>query len=220
MSDGGLIGGSFDQHAAMVSGAQSAQAELGRGEVIDAGLEPGEIAADQIEFDFVERSSAGGGAKVDFAAGIFSVPGDAGREVEQLGDRCQIRRALRFAGNDFGDGGEGGDSGLAEFCRQGRGLQRGINLERDGLVVEVQRMLIVADAGVGVLGGVVVVQGDFGIAVIGHVAVGRTVTPIYNGFEVGSSSASFFGSLISQRSRKNSSTMPFGAVVLPRKSRE
>ena len=124
VGDGGLGGGGIDQDAAIVSGAQPAQAELGGGEVIDAGLKVGEIAADQVEFDLVERSGAGGGAKVNFAAGIFSVPGDAGREVEQLGDGFEIRCGSGLRRNDFGDGGKRGDSGLADFGGQGRRFQR------------------------------------------------------------------------------------------------
>ena len=102
--DGRLAGGSLDQDAAKVSGAQAAQSKLGSGEVIDAGFEvgrsPTKIAADQIEFDFVERSGAGGGAKVYFAAGIFSVPGDASGEIEELSDSFQVR-AARFAAERF-----------------------------------------------------------------------------------------------------------------------
>ncbi len=78
VSDRGFGGCGLNQDAAIVSGAQAAQAEFGGGEVIDARFEVGEIAANQIELDLVERSGAGGGAKVDLAAGIFSVPGDAG----------------------------------------------------------------------------------------------------------------------------------------------
>ena len=71
--------------------------------------------------------------------------------------------------NNFGDGGKGSDSGLADLGGKRRRIKRWINFEGDGLVVEVQKMLIVADAGVGVLGGVVVVQGGIEIYVIRHV---------------------------------------------------
>ena len=99
LGDCGFGGGGLDQDAAIVSGAQFAQAELGGGEVIDAGFEivRQKIAADQIEFDLVKRSGASGGAKVDFAAGVFSVPGDAGGQIEQLSDGFQVRRRRRFA---------------------------------------------------------------------------------------------------------------------------
>src|ERR1700687_2319062 len=85
VSDAGFAAGGLDQDASIVSGAQPAQAELGRSEVIDASLKVGEAAANQIEFDLVERSGAGGRAKIDFAARIFSLPGDACGKVEELG---------------------------------------------------------------------------------------------------------------------------------------
>ncbi len=168
VSDRGFGSRGLDEHAAIVSDAKLTQAELGGGEVIDAGFEVGEIAADQVELDFIERSGAGSGAKVDFAAGIFSVPGDAGRKVEKLSDRFEVRGRRGLWGNDFGDGGKGSDSGLADLGGQRRGLECRVNLEGDGLVVEVQKVLVGADAGVGVLGGVVIVQRDFEISIVGH----------------------------------------------------
>jgi hypothetical protein len=97
VSDGGLAGRGFDQDAAIVSGAKLAQAEFGGGKVIDAGFEVGEVPADQVELDLVQCSRAGSGAKVDFASRIFSVPGDAGREVEELGGRFRKwRKGLRL----------------------------------------------------------------------------------------------------------------------------
>ena len=86
MGDGGLGGGSGDQDAAIVPGAQFAQAKFGGGKVIDAGFEIREIAADQVEFDLVKRAGASSGAKVDFAARVFPVPGNACGKVEQLSD--------------------------------------------------------------------------------------------------------------------------------------
>jgi len=74
------------RNAAIVSGAQPAQAELGGSEVIDAGRKVGEVAADEVELDLVERSGACGSAKIDFAARIFSLSGDACREVQELCD--------------------------------------------------------------------------------------------------------------------------------------
>ena len=125
VGDGRLGGRGIDQDAAIVTGPQPAQAELGGGEVIDAGLKVRKISADQVEFDLVERSSAGGGAKVNFTAGIFSVPGDASREVEQLGDGFEVRGGSGLRRNDFGDGGKDSDSGLSDFGGQGRRLRVG-----------------------------------------------------------------------------------------------
>lgn len=174
VSDGRLVGRSFSQDAAIVSGAQAAQSKLGGGEVIDAGFEVGPIArtkisADQIELDLVERSGAGRGAKVYLAAGIFPVPGYASGEIEELGDPFQVRLGRSLRRNDLGDGGKSSDSGLADLGGERRWIQRGVNLERDRLVVEVEGMLVVVDAGVGVLGGGVIGQGGVSIVVVGHV---------------------------------------------------
>jgi len=57
---------------------------------------------------------------------------------------------------------------LAHLGRQARWLQRGVDLERQGLVVKVQGMRVGADAGVGMLGSFMVVPGDFGIDTVGH----------------------------------------------------
>src|SRR4029077_15874979 len=59
VSDGRFAAGGLDQDAAIVSGAQMAQAKLGGSEVIDAGLKVDEVAADEVELDLVERSGAG-----------------------------------------------------------------------------------------------------------------------------------------------------------------
>src|SRR5580692_7215195 len=90
VSDSGVAAGRFDERAAIVSGAQPAQAELGRGEVVDTGGKAAEIAANQIELHFVEGARAGGSAKVYFAAGILSRPGDSGGEVEEFGHFPEI----------------------------------------------------------------------------------------------------------------------------------
>src|SRR5260370_13087045 len=73
VSDGRFAAGGLDQYAAIVSGTQLAQAKLGGSEVVDAGLKLGEVAAAEVELDLVERSGAGGDAKIDLAARIFSL---------------------------------------------------------------------------------------------------------------------------------------------------
>jgi hypothetical protein len=73
VSDGGFAAGGLDQDTAIISGAQLAQAEPGRGEVIDASRKAAEVAANQIELDLVERSRARGRAKNRFRRpNIFS----------------------------------------------------------------------------------------------------------------------------------------------------
>jgi hypothetical protein len=146
MGDGGFTAGSFEQDAAIVSGAQPAQAEFGGSEVVDASVQVGEAAANEIKLDFVERTCAGRGAKVNFAAGIVSLAGDAGGEKEELGHGLQIGSGSGLGGNTFGDGGEGGDAGLAHLAGQTHRLQRGINLERHRLVGPVHEVRVGADA--------------------------------------------------------------------------
>ena len=117
MSDGVFRGGGLDQDAAIVSGAKLAEAELGGSEVIDAGREVSEFAANQVKLNFVQRSGAGGGTKINLPTRIFSVPGDSGGKVEQLCDCLQIRHRVGFRHHYFRDGGQGSDSGLAHLGR-------------------------------------------------------------------------------------------------------
>ncbi len=84
MGYGKFTAGSFKQDATKISGAQSAQSDLCRRKVIDASLQVGKVAANQIKLDLIERSGTGRGAKVDLATGILPVPRDAGREIEEL----------------------------------------------------------------------------------------------------------------------------------------
>ena len=76
----------------MVAGAQPAQREVVRAEVVDAGVEVGQLAAHDVEVDVVERAGAGGGAVEDLAAGIRPAPQHAGREVEQVGEAAAVER--------------------------------------------------------------------------------------------------------------------------------
>src|SRR6266571_3272321 len=68
MRYGRFTAGGFEEDAAIISGPQFSQAEVRGGEVVDAGPKVGEVTANQIKLDLVERSSAGRGAKVDLAA--------------------------------------------------------------------------------------------------------------------------------------------------------
>src|SRR5271157_5287200 len=172
VGDGGFTAGGLEQDTAIVSGAQPAQSELGRGEVIDASLKIGEVAANQVELDLVERSRASRGAKIDFAARIFSLPGDACGKVQELGHCLEIRRGIGLDGGPGGDAAsdcrKGSDSSLAHLGWHARWLKRGIDLERQGLVAKVQEMRVGANARVGMLGSFVVVPALFGVDVAGH----------------------------------------------------
>src|SRR5204863_182916 len=68
---------------AVVAGAQAAQREVVRPEVVDARLEVGERPRDQVEVDVIERTGAGGGAEVDLAARVGLAAEPARREGEE-----------------------------------------------------------------------------------------------------------------------------------------
>ena len=68
----------------------------------------------------------------------------------------------------MGDGRECSHSNLTHLIRQARWLERGIDLEGQGLVGKVQGMWIGADAGVGVLRGVVIFKGRFDVVILWH----------------------------------------------------
>lgn len=57
---------------------------------------------------------------------------------------------------------------MAHLSGQRLWLKRGVNLEWLGLIVPIQEMQIVMDAGVGMLGSVVVLPSSLRIAVDGH----------------------------------------------------
>src|ERR1700693_5923390 len=142
VSDSRFAAGGLDEDAAIVSGAQLAQSELGRGEVIDAGSKIGDfatnVATDQVELNLIERSGAGGRAEIDFAARIFSLPGDARGKVQELGYGLQIRRCISLGRDASGDGRKGSDSSLAHLGWHARRLQRWVDLEWQGLGGEIQ----------------------------------------------------------------------------------
>ena len=101
-------------------------------------MKVGEITADEIQLDFIERSGAGCGAKIDFPSRIPSAPGDARGEIEKLSNRLQVGRSIGVSRNAFGDGRKSSYSGLAHLAGQTQRLQRGINLEWQWLISEVQ----------------------------------------------------------------------------------
>src|SRR2546430_15612323 len=87
VGDGGFAAGGCKEDAAIISCAQQAEAEFGGGEGIDAGIEVSEGTANEIELDLIERAGAGGGAKGEFTARMFSLSGDCRGEGEEVGDR-------------------------------------------------------------------------------------------------------------------------------------
>ncbi len=136
--------------------------------MIDAGIQAAQLAANQIQLNFVECPGAGRSAKINFAPGIFPPSSDARGKVQQLSDRFQIRTRVGLGGNSLSNCRKRRDPALAHFARQAHRLQRRINLERQRLVVPVHEMRVGADAGVGMFGDVVIVPGSVGIAVVSH----------------------------------------------------
>src|ERR1700674_2274586 len=134
----------------------------------DAGFQAAQLAANQIKLDFVERPGASSSAKINFAAGIFSPSSDACGKVQQLRHRLQIRSRACLGGNSLSDCRERRDPALAHFARQAYRLQRRINLELQRLGGPVHEMRGGADAAVGMFGGVVIIPGSFGIALLRH----------------------------------------------------
>src|SRR5260370_9256821 len=78
------------QDAAIVSSAQSPQGELRRRKVVHARIQIGKVSANNVQLDFVERSGAGCGAKINFTARMLPMPSDPGGEIQQLGQRRQL----------------------------------------------------------------------------------------------------------------------------------
>ena len=148
--------------------------------MIDAGGKTDQVPANQIEFDFIERTSTGGGAEIDLAAGILSRTGDARREIEELRQCFKVRRPIAACSSvgsgsavdgwrdDVGDRGKGGDSRLAHLGRHARRLEGGIDLEGQGLVIKVEEMGVTSDADIGMLGCIVIIPGYLRIVVAGH----------------------------------------------------
>ena len=99
------------------------------------------------------------------------MPSDAGGEIQQLGQRRQVwNRAgcISLRADALGDCRKRGDAGLAQLSWQRQRLQSGVSLEGQGLIVPIQEMQIVVDAGLGMLGRVVVAPSSFKIGVRCH----------------------------------------------------
>jgi hypothetical protein len=147
----------IDDSLAVVSGAELAQAELGGSEVIYAGGQSRGIAALQIgthhvQFDFVKRAGAGGGAKKNLCLLLFFAAGHASGEEQQLRQCFHIGNGIRRHGSVRGpDGGKCRRTGVSKITRQARDLECGINLEQKRLIVPVQNVRLSSHAEIGML---------------------------------------------------------------------
>ena len=115
----------------VVAGAQAAQREVVRPEVVDARLEVGERPRDQVEVDVIERAGAGGGAEVDLAARVGLAAEHARREVEEARERGPPEgRAVAGSRAPIGERGERRARRGGEVLRQRDRLQVRVDLER------------------------------------------------------------------------------------------
>jgi hypothetical protein len=138
--------------------------------MVDTRFQTCEVAANCVELDFVECSSAGCGSEIYFAAGMLPVPSDASGLVQYLGQRFEVRYRISLWVDVFSDRGKSSYAGLANFATQRPRLQRGVDLKWRGLSVPIQEMRIATDAGIGVFCGVVVVPSSVKITVVSHLA--------------------------------------------------
>ena len=168
-----LPSGRLDQHRPAVRRAQPSQREVLRAEVVDAGLQPGELAADQVEIDVVERARVRGRAEVHLPAGVALLLRDARGEEEdprQGGEIGSLRGLLVGACLLLGDPRERlqrRDLERGVFGGQRKRLERRIDLEGERLILEVQVVGVPMQALLGVLGGVVIRAGG-GTGPLGH----------------------------------------------------
>ena len=95
MGDGRLAGRRAEEGGPVIAGAQPAQGEVVRPEVIETSRQPGEVAADEVEFDVIEGAGAGRGAKVDIPALALAVAGDPRAEMEDLRNDRQVRDPVK-----------------------------------------------------------------------------------------------------------------------------
>jgi hypothetical protein len=168
LRDVGLRARRVDKRRAMVAVAQPAEREVVWSEVPDAPLDAVERRGHDVGVDVVERARARGGPIVDRPSRIAASTQDARAEVEEVSERLRVDRLRRR--------GRGRQRRQRRPLRAGQvGRQRnaveiGIDLERQGLIVPVERMRIGAHAGEGVLRAcMVIAEGDRH-----HCAIGKT----------------------------------------------
>ena len=83
MSDRGFHHRRLSQVSPKITPSQKPQRYIRRIKVIHAGIQAREIASHDIQFDLVESSGAGCGAKVDFSTRICTLFGNPCREIEE-----------------------------------------------------------------------------------------------------------------------------------------
>ena len=81
--------------------------------------------------------------------------------------------------NALSYGGKGSDASLAYLFGQRQRVQLSVDLEWQGLIVPIQEMQIVVDAGIGMLGSVVVAPSSFRISVDDHSSKNQPVPVEY-----------------------------------------
>src|ERR1700730_3719927 len=147
-----IFAGSINKGLSEISGSKLAQTEFGGTEMVDAGgkarrvldawdSSAGKIRADDIEFDFVEGAGTGGSAKESFSLRMLLAADDSGGEEQELRQRFEIGDGLSLRwSTGRRNCGKCGAAGVMEIAGQARHFERGINLEKKGLVVPIERV--------------------------------------------------------------------------------
>ena len=133
--------------------------------MVDARVEAGQIAADQIEIDVIKRPGAGGGPEVLLASRVTAFLGDPGRKQEKPSQGFQVGVCGR-SGPGAGEGRQGAHFGRWEIRRKRDGVQPRIHLERQRMVFPVEGMGVRPDALCGVFGPLVIISSDLRIPIV------------------------------------------------------
>ncbi len=167
MSHGRLLPTGADQTGAVVAGSEPAEREILWTEMVDARIEAGQIAADQIEIDVLKRPGAGGGPEERLASRVTPFLGDPGRKQEKASQGFKVGDPARGrSGPGAGEGRQGAHFGRREIRRKRDGVQPRINLEGQRLVFPVEGMGVRPDALCGVFGPLVIISSDLRIPIV------------------------------------------------------
>ena len=130
--------------------------------MIDAGLQVGQLAAYEIQLEFIQSSRAGRGSEIDLsAAGVCSFIRDACREVENAREIRERRNMLAFSCNlSYGYCRQRRNARLVGVSRQRNRIDSRIDFQRQRMIRPVEIVTVAVNALVGMLGLAVVVPGS------------------------------------------------------------
>ncbi len=155
-----------DDDLSKVACSQLPQPELRCAEVVHARGQIGQVLANQVQFNLIERPRAGRCAEERLTPGKFFTAGYPRREKEKLRNIIQRWQFLAFGPHPGArDRRQRGHSGLAKILRQPIHFEGRINFEEKRLILPIQKMGMNSNAEVGMLGAVVIFPGGIEIAV-------------------------------------------------------